>query len=73
MIKNRQELIAQLKDEFPEIFKDGMINLILTSDALTACEIRDEIIPTRCVLIEKVGNVIGRKTKLLKLFNQLRS
>ncbi len=71
MRKNREEIFNQLREEFPEIFKNGIMHTNLISDALRKLEEQDAEFPVRYVLVEKVRNLTGRKMKLLKIFNQL--
>jgi transcription antitermination factor NusA-like protein len=71
MTKNKDELIKQLKEEFPEIFEGEIISLHLAREALILYKQQDEDIIVRRVLIEKTGNISGKMAKLLKVFNRL--
>ncbi len=75
MPKYKEDILAIMKIEFPEIFnKNGTISIELLSNSLKALSEKDEqnnFVFNRIVLIEKRGNIIGEKFRLLKLMNKL--
>lgn len=71
MATNVAEIMNQLKEEFPEIFIGDDISIVQLSFQLEVLEKYDKDTPVRYVLIEKEGNIVGKKIRLLKLFNKL--
>ena len=76
-MKKNIQIINQLKLEFPEIFTEyGDISLLLLSSSITLhsnTKEADDDIFVRIVIFEKVGNIYGKKNRLLKLISKLSS
>ena len=70
MLQSTEEALEKLREEFPSIFDGDEIPISLLMKEIVFCDEYDKNV-VRCVLFEKIGNVIGRRAKLLKLFNKL--
>lgn len=74
-MKSRDEILKQLSEEYPDIFKgEGVLINISPSkiyDKIQSLESIDENFPVRSVIFEKIGNHTGRRKRLVKLINQL--
>jgi hypothetical protein len=71
MTKSTHELLLELKNEFPEIFDKEEISLSRLGKAIRFCEEYDRHTVVRSVLLEKQGNITGKKQRLLNFFIKL--
>lgn len=66
MKKNKEEIYTQFYKEYPELLGKTVasVSIHLVTMLIKRLEREDKNIFDRCVLIEKVGNLYGRKIKV---------